>query len=390
MYCRMPHNSMIIHPDGKLAVCCSNEKTFHYGHISETKDLANIWNTSYKMNALRNDDTEYVTKACNNCLKYKGIYDRWSDVNTNGWFTSVPIDKKIRFLEFTTSNICNQTCVTCSSYFSSKWKSLEEEAIEMNLPINEWKNGEDFNSFGSPIHRLTDSDIEKILKLLPDLHTIYVKGGEPFADSNNFIILKELKRVNPECIVRFTTNVSKIPHKFLEVLTGLKVFFACSIDGVEETYDYIRSSKFEETIENIKRLSSISTSFNISVSCVMSVYNIFNIKDYCKWWSNNLIKEVKGIKIHSWIGSPYFVSALHLMSEDQIKSCLDDLKQYLTNINYKNRVNIGTVVYNAKLLKTISEEERQNLISKFHKYTKFMNYKRGINIYDVHPQLLLL
>ena len=382
MFCRLPYNGMLIQPDGKLSMCCSQSMKFDYGHISTTPDLRKAWEESKNAVNIRDLDSKVINLACGDCLKQKEVvHNRWSTVNTNPFYTRIPIDGKIRFLEFTTSNICNQTCVTCSSFFSSKWKTLEEEAIEIGLPLGEWKNGNAFNSFGNSTYRLSDSDIEKIFPLLPDLHMVHVKGGEPFADNNNYVVLKELFKVNPECLVFLTTNMSNIPEKYLKLLSGKKVGVSCSIDGVGQTYEYIRSSKFENTIENLKRWKSYKINGQVSISITASLHNMFNLNETLDYWQNNMIDEVTNIKLERWAKQPYFISPAFVMNQEQIDQYYN---KYLNDINSSriSKLNLHTLKS-----ENISPSRRAELIKRFHLYTRFMNINRGINIYDIHPQL---
>lgn len=382
MFCRMPYNGMLIQPDGRLSMCCSQVIEFDYGHISTTPDLKKAWEEHKNSVNIKNQDFESVEFACGHCLKEsKIIENRWVQVNTKPSYTNIPIDGKIRFLEFTTSNICNQTCASCSSYFSSKWKPLEQEAVELSLPLNEWKNGSGFNSFGKDNYRLSDSDIEKIFPLLPDLHTIYVKGGEPFADDNNYKVLKELFRVNPNCVVHVSSNMSKVPEKYLSLLSGKNIVVSCSMDGINETYEYTRSTKFENTIENIKRWKAAKIEGRVTISITLSLYNMYNIKETLEFWNNNMLNEVDGAFIQRWVRQPFFISPSFVLTQEQIDEYYNT---HIKNLNIES--NMYKNLYTLKS-ENISQEYREELIRRFHLYTKFMNYKRGINIYDIHPKL---
>lgn len=377
----MPYNSLLIKPDGGLSMCCAQRQTFEFGHISTTPNLQKAWEENEKSLAVKNYDFDAVEFACGHCLREsKNSENRWVQVNTNNFYVKIPTDGKIRFLEFTTSNLCNQTCTTCSSYFSSKWKYLEEEAVELSLPLDKWKNGESFNSFGQEHYRLSDDDIEKIFTLLPDLHVIYVKGGEPFADDNNYRVLKELIRVNPNCIIQLSTNMSKLPEKYLTLLSGRDVRISCSIDGIDETYNYVRSTKFENTLENLKRWKDAKIKGRTVVSITASLHNMYNMNESLEFWDKR-ISDVDGAYVQRWVNAPYFLSPSYIMTQEQID---DYYKSYLKKFNgYRVR---SDNLYTLKS-KPIDDNWRETLIKRFHMYNRFMNYKRGINIYDIHPQL---
>ena len=380
MFCRVPYNGMLIQPDGRLSMCCAQTAMYDYGHISTTPDLKKAWEEHPNAVKIREVDFDLTEFACGRCVKEsKFLVNRWVQVNEKSNYVNIPIDGKIRFLEFTTSNICNQTCASCSSFFSSKWRTLEQEALELNLPLDEWKNGDGFNSFGKENYRLSDSDIEKIFPLLPDLHTIYVKGGEPFADNNNYEVLKELIKVNPTCNIQISSNMSKVPEKYLSLLSGKRVAISCSMDGINETYEYTRSTKFENTIENIKRWKAAKIDGRLDISITMSLYNMYNINETLDYWKNNMIDEVTGVYPRRWIMQPFFISPTFVLTQEQI----DD---YYNNYLNDHDSSLNKNLYSLKSAE-VSKEYRQKQIKRFHAYTKFMNYKRGINIYDIHPKL---
>jgi MoaA/NifB/PqqE/SkfB family radical SAM enzyme len=400
MYCKVPFNSLTIQPTGKLGICCTQNMAWDFGHISETDDIQDAWLNHPKMLNLKSEDKSIsepeIKSACSGCLNTAKVQmNRWHQLNNpeypehQRWHKRLPLDNKIRFLEFTTSNICNQACATCSSFYSTKWIPLEEEAVEINLPLNEWKNQDGgFNSFGYQHYAMSDSDVEKIFKLLPDLYLLYIKGGEPFADNNNYIVLEELVRVNPKCHVHITSNVSKLPEKYLKLLKKIEyVSLSCSFDGLHDTYEYVRSSKFEETIENIKRYKAAQIKGILSLSFNACIYNFYHIPEFFDYFSKNMIEEIDLVKFSSWIKGPEFVSALFLLDEKEIEEQISNVERM--NLP-ERRFSLLGLRGRVKLNETISNEKRTQNIERFHKYTKFMNYKRGINIYDIHPQLLMI
>ena len=394
MYCKLPYNGMTIQPTGDVGICCSQHMDWSLGKISEVEDLYDSWKNHQKMINLKNNDSKEINNACGSCLRNKPpvSLNRWHEINSitpqNKWYRQLPIDGKIRFLEFTTSNICNQACTTCSSFFSSKWKPIEKEALEIGLPLDEWKNhAGGFNSFGFEPYRMKDSDIEKIFKLLPDLYVLYVKGGEPFADNNNYRVLERLSKVNPGCKVFITSNMAKLPEKYLKIFKNISfVNISCSIDGIDKTYEYVRSTLFEETIENIKRFKTANINSRVSTSFNVSIHNMFNVNDYIDYFSKNLVEEISSVNIKNWVRNPQFVSPLVLFDENEIDTYIDTLK--LDNLGSK--INLRNLIYSKRSMGSLTPEYREKQIERFHSYTKFMNYKRGINAYDLHPQLLLL
>jgi len=389
-YCIMPYYGMTIHPDGNLGVCCSQNRAFEYGHISETEDLYDAWANHENIQKLRYEDGQERELACGRCLKYKNIgqSNKWTQIHSkNEQYAKIPIDGKIRYLEFTTSNICNQACSTCSSFFSTKWIPLEKTALEVGLPLDKWKNQTHggFNSFGWKHYRMSHEDVQKIFKILPDLLVLYIKGGEPFADQLNFKVLEELIKVNPQCRVMITSNASKIPQKFINVLEKLSyVSLSCSIDGIDKTYEYIRSTPFDQTVENIKRWHNSGINGYVSVSYNISMHNFYHTIEFLKWFNENLIEEVNLIRIASWIFSPEYISPILLLDQSEIIDKIEEIE----NLNLsEERFRLNYLRDKKEHLNVTSPEKIRKLRKQFHHYTEFMNFTRNINIYDLHPQL---
>ena len=387
---------MTIQPDGSLGICCAQNLDWNFGHISKTDNLLTAWQEHENIETLRYEDADDRKLACRTCLHSAnlGEHNRWWELNVKKYDSSDNrIDGKLRFLEFTTSNVCNQACSTCSSFFSTKWIPLEEEALKFGLPLNEWKTRPyGFASFGHKHYRMTDEDVEKIYKLLPDLEVLYIKGGEPFADQQNFKIIEEVIRVNPNCRVKLTTNLSKVPQKFLNVFKKInsKVGLGVSIDGIDKTYEYIRSTPFNQTIDNIKRWHDAGIKSFVSVNYNMSAHNFYHTVDFLEWFRNNLLQEVNKIYVKKMINSPSYISALWLFTPSQITRKINEIE----NLNLCTR---RFVIHNLKAKeKRLSVDDKKNKtykknrlneIKKFHEYTAFLNLKRDINIYDIHPQL---
>jgi len=394
-YCGLPYYGMTIHADGGLGICCSQNREFNFGHISETEDLYDAWANEDNIQRLRYEDGKDRKHACGGCLKHKELgVNRWHLLNTQennlkkiNPYLEIPIDGKIRFLEFTTSNLCNQACSSCSSFFSTKWIPLEKQALEMGVPLDEWKDQSSgsFNSFGWKQYRMNDEDVKKILKILPDLHILYIKGGEPFADQLNFKVLEELVRVNPQCRVELSSNVSKIPQKFIDVFKKVKnVSLSCSIDGIDDTYEWIRSTPFNQTVENIKRWHSAGIAGHVSVSYNISAYNYYHTTDFLKWFNENLLEEVNTVGVASWIRSPRFISPMTLFNESDITNNIEEIE----NLNLpKERFRMDYLRGKRYEFITIKEETQREHKKRFHTYTQFMNFIRNTDIYSMHPQL---
>ena len=202
--CRMLFNGgLTINPDGSIVLCCVSSQN-KLAHISEIDDLNQFYNSSL-FNYIREKMKSGLlpTETCQACnfareQGHTAAIDSW--VREKIKWTSDDIDyHTISFLEFAPSNICNQNCVMCGSFYSSKWVEWELDAIEDGLTFRFKEKHQYVTNFHNEVWSMDDKDLQKIYDVLPNVKRINLKGGEPFADQKNLRLLKELTRVNPAC-----------------------------------------------------------------------------------------------------------------------------------------------------------------------------------------------
>lgn len=284
--CKAPFSGLTINPTGSLVLCCASTHK-QLGHISEVESLEQFYN-SEAMEATRmlHENKAIDQSICAGCYKQyaqgnhgmMAIFNKfwgWSKLNfDNDWHArKAGINRPIRFLEYTCSNICNQTCASCSSWFSSKWREHELDFT----PEQQHK----FNKTPQPILRLTDKDIDKIFEVLPHLDFLSMKGGEPWADKNNIKILQRLLEVNPSCTVDIISNMQSISESTWKMLgnvdhTLTKLCVSASIDGVGKEYDWIRGGDFNQTVENLERWYEV-TKKKVIINPFTSILNFFSL-----------------------------------------------------------------------------------------------------------------
>lgn len=279
MKCMVPETGITINPIGELVICCAGDN-IALAHIKDVSDLTEFFNGEV-YNTLREDfQNQKFPKQCDVCWRHweNGRIARFSSYN-QFIFPTYEEDKvkpiiPIRYLEITTSNICNQMCVTCSGKYSSKWAPYERMAVESGLA---WRD--ENHKFHTEMYKMTKKDVDKVLDIVPHLQHLTIKGGEPFADPNNIKILQKLADTNPGCRVEICTNFQLVTDYVIELLHRLDdVHVQASIDGIHEMYDWIRGGNFKKTMNNIDRYHSVAGR-QVSVVSTISVYNWFHISD---------------------------------------------------------------------------------------------------------------
>lgn len=340
--CKAPFVGMTIDPQGGIELCCNTGgvgKTFGT-NIEDVDDLEEFFKgKSYQVIRDQFEQSGWETNpACINCVKQKAnnqwVNLEYYDEHFLEDYTEYREDLKIRFLEITPSNICNQSCSTCSSYFSTNRGKVEKQIFGQS-------------SYGTS--KLSDSSIDKIKRLVPQLEHIMIKGGEPFADRTNYFILKELLDTNPNCSVHLVSNMHKIPEDFLSLLSDLrkqgnKFLISASIDGTGELYEWIRGTKFVDTLQTMKDCYLV-TREPMGINVCVSMYNVLRLNEIREYFS-------KGI----W-------------------------KRIVFRMDMSNKVIMPD--YAIPNFETLSDDRKEYAV----KYIKMMDKVRGINLFDIQPEL---
>ena len=299
--CMSPFSGLTIGPMGDIQLCCM-ASWYSLGKLQEVDDLEEFYNSSPQLVEIRRlfstgqyGTFEPCTKGCYNKEKagdmgvLKVLQDSGSYKNDyfKEDFEKIACGKKvpIRFLEVTTSNQCQASCTMCSSQFSSKWAEIEEENNN-NARWRVWRGHEN-----QGLLRIDDPDIEKIVKVIPELTHLSIKGGEPFADIRNIYLLEKFAELNlRNAQIDITTNAGILTDEEFKIIEkvikkGCHIKIMCSIDNVGSLYEYIRSIPFERSIQNVKRLKEVGCQVDIYLT--HSVWNWFNFGDFLKYMVDN-------------------------------------------------------------------------------------------------------
>lgn len=347
-----------------MNVCCASQHQLK--HMSQVKDLQQEFDTNHILSQLRSNNQQVINDVCISCIsrEKRGLPSRREKYNLK------PIDtnNKINYLELTTSNICNQTCSTCSSVFSSKWAKLDKEANEQGIDFRQYHKSQ----------FLSDADVQKIFPILDNLQLLTLKGGEPFADKNNLLFIDRLSKTNPNCIVDIVSNLYKIPDEYIPLLRRLQnIKIKASIDGTDDLYYWIRSVKFNDTVKTMENIYQ-QTGIKVSIYITVSLYNIFNISDIIKFFSKK--EYVRDIVITNVVNSPNYCSPLLLE-----KFWEKYVYQNLDGMWHINGMKIIKNIFDEKSL--YDDDRKQRVTKQALQWIKFMNKQRGMDIFDIVPEL---
>ncbi len=328
MKCMVPETGLTINPIGEMVLCCAGDNVA-ISHIKDVDNLSDFFNGPIYDKLRKDFKAQNFPKQCNVCTVHHAA-GRTARFNSYNGFNFPTYEEDlasdvipIRFLEITTSNICNQMCVTCSGKYSSKWAPYEQMAVDYGL---DWRN--ENHKFHTETYKMTAADVDKILEIVPGLQHLTIKGGEPFADQNNIKILKKLADTNPSCRVEICTNMQLVTNTVIELLHRLdEVYLQASIDGVGPLYDWIRGGNFDKTVNNINRYHNYAGRICTIVSTV-SVYNWMHLPELIDFWKD--IPGVPQIRMANMVTFPKYCSPLYL-HDHHIQEGLDKFYNYLNS-----------------------------------------------------------
>jgi organic radical activating enzyme len=172
--------------------------------------------------------------------------------------------------QISTSNLCNQACVSCNSTFSTKWAEVEKR---MNIIPN-------------PQYQL---DLNTANINYSSAKRISLLGGEPLFDPKTFEILQKLiDNDNTDCFISLITNGSiNLNFQQINLLKQFSDLNICiSIDGIGPVFEYMRwPGKWNTLIANLDQYCSIAK--NISASYTISSLNALYYDQTVAWFKQN-------------------------------------------------------------------------------------------------------
>jgi len=327
--CLVPDTGLTINPVGEVVLCCAGDHVA-LEHVSNINNLTTFFNSDIYNVMRERFKKQDMPEQCQVCVDHYNAgriarFDSYNRFNFPNYEEDINSDIiPIRFLEITTSNICNQMCVTCSGKYSSKWSPYEKMAVDVGL---EWRN--ENHKFHTDIYKMTDEDVDKVLDIVPHLQHLTIKGGEPFADPNNIKILEKIADTNPQCRIEICTNFQLVTDYVIDLLHRIEeVHVQASIDGIGDLYNWIRGGNFEKTVDNINRYHAKEGRKVVVVSTI-SIYNWMNIVELIDYWKQ--VPGVDRISMANLVTFPKYCSPLYLYEhhiEEGLKKVFTYLEKY--------------------------------------------------------------
>jgi organic radical activating enzyme len=268
-------------------------------------------------------------------------------------------EDKVYQIEIMLGITCNQACMYCTEYVSSKWADIKRIDIK---PDDEWENLALTNLYNY-IENDRYNDSNSIL--------YNFLGGEPFLEPKIFEVIENLIKIHKDKNVQYkrininmTTNLNIKPKtidRYLEMVSGNREIswsLSASIDSLgkqgEEIRDGLIFSRFEHNLEKIYESNMFTT---ISLLPSVSALSIPNKIDLIKWFFNLSFRYKKPNEFgHSFNIASNIVTwpdAMHPgILTDEYKSEIDKCINYIDNLDstsntqkYKNHlINLRNII----------------------------------------------
>ena len=309
-FCMHPFTGLATREDGAICVCC---RSYPIGFIQDAP-LEYHWNGEVMQNIRRQVLRGERPTECEPCfsledqgvesLRQRHIEPKIPESRItlypnalskmNHDFT-MPFE--IPTMELKLNNLCNLKCRMCHPMDSTSW--------------NDWGEIKDFYKKENNImfHIVEEHDLENkphldkfqdnpewwnsLEKNLPHFRRVEFAGGEPLMDPQHYRILDMMAPYGNQIEIKYATNLSMLgkgSRNIYEYWPKFKsVAVNVSIDGLNESYEYIRgNANWIELINNIKEIQKIDNISRIAGAVTVQVSNILILDKMIEYFLDDL------------------------------------------------------------------------------------------------------
>jgi sulfatase maturation enzyme AslB (radical SAM superfamily) len=342
-----PFTGLATREDGAIKVCCRSQPI---GWIQK-ETLEEAWNNDAMKEVRRqvlNDERPEVCRPCFDLedqgvesLRQRHIAGIIPEARINLYpdaLDALHDDYTMPFefptMEIKLNNLCNLKCRMCNPLDSTQWKDWDQ--------VTEFYKKEK-NYLVPTVEKLVDTPGKYIGpfddsanwwqsfgKLLPHFRRVEFAGGEPLMDPYHYKILDRLAVHGSNIELKYATNGTTLGIKGGRTIYDYwpkfkSVAVNVSIDGLHDTYEYIRGNgKFSEVEYNIKEMKKIPTVSRIVGAFTVQANNILQIDRVIDYF----LREMKIVFYSHRVNYPRALSAqvLPRALKDQVIAKLEAMK----------------------------------------------------------------
>jgi MoaA/NifB/PqqE/SkfB family radical SAM enzyme len=348
-FCMHPFTGLATREDGAIKVCC---RSHPIGFIQDST-LEEIWNNDNMRRIRQQVLSGQRPPECAPCfnLEDQGV-ESLRQRHTAGIIPEARINLYPRALdsmcadysmpfafptmELKLNNLCNLKCRMCNPTDSTSWNdwSQVEEfySKENNYLV---KSIQELKLIESPyLDKFTDNPAwwTSLEKLLPYFRRVEFAGGEPLTDPTHYRILDMLKPYAHDIEIKYATNLTSLGKGQRTVFDYWPAFKSVavnvSIDGMEDSYEYIRgNAQWNQLIDNIRQIQQIPNVSRVVGAVAVQVSNAMVLYEMIEYFLDDL-----GIVFYSnMVNYPNVLSIQTLPAalKDLVESRLNDVSMRL-------------------------------------------------------------
>lgn len=331
-FCVLPWIHLATHPNGGASLCCRSNHTNAISWARKADNNLVMLDNNNVSEIMNSEKFIEVRQAmidgkrpveCEGCWsdEDRGIKSKRQYENER-WVHTIPkLENKAKldnvnliYVELRLGNVCNNACLTCNSYSSTKWYP-DEQKISKDLSWFKLRPMENFKWFEKEEFYIDLADKSQ------EVEEIYINGGEPTMIKAHFEYLKHLIILGTAKNVHlvYSLNMMDIPDKLLELWKSFKkVTVNASIDDYGDRNFYIRfPTKWKETVLNIEKLQK-ANNIDWDVTQTVSILNVYNLAELSDWLQGNYNKTPH----HNYVLYPDYLSlaALPEFAKEELRS----------------------------------------------------------------------
>lgn len=391
-FCVLPFTSVTVSATGRWALCGSSYADYSFpGGYKKIGDTENIdeWFHSDYMNQVRKAMLEgKPLKECEGCYihELQGIQSYRQYINSTSECTIDTKNLRIRDVDIKFGNKCNLRCKMCFPHASSElMKEWRQLGWDLNDPMEDAR-GDYYKNYTIENYNWPQ-DQKNLIKLFDLVKTVKIlrfTGGEPMISPAFYRFLKFCvdSGASKSIVLVIATNCTKFYPNFLKLAQQFKqVELRLSIDGMDQTYNYIRyPGNWTQTFENLKTYSSWFREKKINgelhINFTLSVFNLGNVADsfeqlnpYVDYFHiTNLFKPA----FMTWNHAPKHIQRQALASAVKLSYAKDFVRQTVGRRLIQ--------FYQRPLIESNAQSQAQ-----LREFVQSQDNLRGININDYLP-----
>ena len=388
-FCILPWIHLHAFPNGQAYPCCMGESDYPVGNL-HTHTMKEVWNSSEYKQLRTNMMNEVASKECVKCYEREefGFVSMRNDANKNFGQHINLVDQttadgyleefKLRYYDIRFSNLCNFSCRTCGSWFSSSWYNEEVKVFGPRKHPQFMYAGKN-----------KDDMWNQMQEHIPYLEQIYFAGGEPLIMEEHYQILKDLvarKMFNVRLI--YNTNFSKLALKDENVLDLWRKFnsvsVGASLDDSELRGEYIRKgTKWKDIVANRRLMLEQTPNIDFYVSSTVSIMNVWHLTDFHREWVEQGLLKPQDWNINILQGPDRMrIDVLPKVYKDQIR---DKILAHIEWLRPQDPLTRAIGGYEG-ILNFMYQQDNSHLLNDFFTFTDKLDQNRNETFEQIFPE----